>query len=126
MIVCDGQGYAHPKRAGLACHVGVAREVPTIGCAKNRLIGACTPPEQRRGSWAPLFDEYTGGNPEIVGAVLRTRTDVKPVFVSPGHLIDVAGAVEIVLTLTPRYRLPETTRQADRLANQLRQELDSG
>jgi len=113
LVICDGHGLAHPQRAGLACHVGYELGVPTIGCAKNRLTGTHGPLDQPRGSF-----EYLEQAGETVGVVLRTQSGVKPVFVSPGHLIDVNSAMRHVLALTPTYRLPETTRAADQLARQ--------
>lgn len=112
LLVCDGQGYAHPRRFGLACHLGVETGLPSIGVAKSRLIGEHGQLPAERGAWRPLVD---GG--EVVGAVLRTRDGVKPVYVSIGHRISLQTAVDWVLRLTPRYRLPETTRQAHRLAS---------
>ena len=112
VLICDGQGYAHPRRFGLACHLGLLSGVPSIGVAKSRLIGVHDPVPDTKGAWVPLRD---GG--ETVGAVLRTRKGVKPVFVSVGYGFTLATAVELVLGLTPRYRLPETTRQAHRLAS---------
>ena len=112
VLVCDGQGYAHPRRFGLACHLGLLSGVPSIGVAKSRLIGVHDPVPDVKGAWVPLRD---GG--ETIGAVLRTRKGIKPVFVSVGYGFTLATAVELVLGLTPRYRLPETTRQAHRLAS---------
>ena len=112
LIICDGQGIAHPKRFGLACHLGVLIDLPTIGAAKSRLIGTHEELPPEKGSWKPLF--HRG---ETLGAVLRSRTNVKPLYVSPGHRIGLETAVEIVLQCTPKYRLPETTRWADRLAS---------
>jgi deoxyribonuclease V len=112
LILCDGQGFAHPRRFGLACHLGVVCDLPTIGVAKSRLIGTCDEPGPRRGSRTPLLD---GG--EIIGTVLRTRTGVRPVFVSVGHRVGLQTAVELVLQAAPRYRLPETTRWAHCLAS---------
>ncbi|WP_017814731.1 deoxyribonuclease V [Paenibacillus shenyangensis] len=110
LIVCDSQGLAHPRRFGLACHLGLLLDVPAIGCGKTRLIGEYTEPGRSRGSAAPLID-----GEEKVGSVLRTQTDVKPVFVSVGHRISLESANEWILRLAPRYRLPETTRMADQL-----------
>jgi len=112
LILCDGQGRAHPRRFGLACHLGVITGQPTIGVAKSRLVGTHDPVPDRRGAWVPLHD---GG--DVVGAVLRTRVGVKPVFVSVGHRVSLERALELTLACTPRYRLPETTRQAHRLAS---------
>ncbi|BAZ39895.1 endonuclease V [Calothrix sp. NIES-4101] len=112
IILCDGQGIAHPKRFGIACHLGVLLDIPTIGVAKSRLVGKHEPLSEEKGSWQPLI--YRG---ETVGAVLRTRTGVKPVYVSPGHRISLQTAIACVLHCTPKYRLPETTRIADKLAS---------
>ena len=112
VLICDGQGYAHPRRFGLACHLGVLTDMPSIGVAKTRLIGVHGPVPDKKGAWVPLCD-----GDEVIGAVLRTRIGVKPVFVSVGHKITLGRAVELVLGLTPRYRLPETTRLAHRLAS---------
>jgi deoxyribonuclease V len=110
VLICDGHGLAHPRRFGIACHVGLILNRPTIGCAKSRLIGAHREPGFRRGSAAPLIDDG-----EVVGSVLRTQDRVKPVFVSIGHLIDLRSAQRIVLGCAHRYRLPEPTRLADQL-----------
>ncbi|MGA6165076.1 endonuclease V [Amycolatopsis magusensis] len=110
VLVCDGQGLAHPRRFGLACHAGVLTGLPSLGVGKNAL-GAYEPPAAARGAWSELRDEG-----EVVGRALRTRDGVKPVFVSIGHRMDLDTACDLVLTLTPRFRLPETTRTADRLS----------
>ncbi|GHG42505.1 MULTISPECIES: deoxyribonuclease V [Amycolatopsis] len=111
VLVCDGHGLAHPRRFGLACHLGVLTGLPAFGVGKTRLVGTHAAPAFARGAAEPLVD---GG--EVVGAVLRTRDGVKPVYVSAGHRIDLAHACRLTLALTPRYRLPETTRHADRLS----------
>ena len=108
LVVCDAQGIAHPRRFGLASHLGVVRDIPTIGCAKTRLIGEHQEPDRRRGAFAPLVDAG-----ETIGAALRTQDAVKPVYVSVGHRISLATACEWILRLSPRFRLPETTRAAD-------------
>ena len=108
-VLCDGQGLAHPRRLGLACHLGVLLQQATVGCAKSRLVGEYVEPGNGRGAISAL----TIGS-ERVGSVLRTRTGVKPVFVSPGHLCNQAGAVALVLRCTDGYRLPEPVRLADR------------
>jgi len=110
LLVCDGHGLAHPRRFGLACHLGVVTGLPAIGVGKTPLVGEWVPPPTERGAWSPLRD---GG--EVVGRVLRTRDAVRPVFVSVGHRMSLDNATAQVLGLTPCYRLPETTRTADRL-----------
>lgn len=112
LILCDGQGLAHPRRFGLACHLGVLTDLPTIGVAKTRLVGTYTEPGLKRGAWAPLWDDGSA-----IGAVLRTRTHVKPLFVSIGHRVGLDTAIGYVLACSPRFRLPETTRRAHRLAS---------
>jgi deoxyribonuclease V len=112
LVLCDGHGYAHPRRFGLACHVGLASGLPTIGVAKKRLIGHHGPVPDRRGTWVPLWDDD-----EIVGAVLRTRAGVRPVYVSVGHRVSLETAVRYTMACVTRYRLPETTRWADHLAS---------
>ena len=107
VVIFDGQGLAHPRRLGLASHLGLWLDIPTIGCAKSRLVGEHEMPGPKRGEWAPLRD---GG--EKIGEVLRTRTGVKPVFISPGHHCDFEGARRLVLACCTRYRLPEPTRLA--------------
>lgn len=110
LLLCDGQGLAHPRRFGLACHLGVLCDRPTVGCAKSRLIGEHGEPGWRRGAAVPLLD-----NGERIGTVLRTRDRSRPVYVSVGHRIDLATAERIVLACACRSRLPEPTRLADRL-----------
>ncbi len=112
LILCDGQGYAHPRRFGLACHLGILTDIPTIGVAKSRLIGTHGRVPQARGRWAPLKD-----GDETIGAVLRTRKGVKPVYVSVGHRVSLDTAVKLVMQCVTRFRLPETTRAADRLSS---------
>lgn len=112
LIICDGQGIAHPRRFGLACHLGVLTGIPTIGAAKSRLIGSYREPGTDKGDWSELEDKG-----ETIGAVLRTRTRVQPIFVSVGHKTSLPSAIRIVLACCPKYRLPETTRAAHRLAS---------
>ncbi|MFE7797734.1 endonuclease V [Nocardia sp. NPDC057440] len=112
LLVCDGQGLAHPRQFGLACHVGVLTGLPTIGVAKSAW-GDYTEPGLERGATSDITIDG-----QIVGRALRTRSGVKPLFVSVGHLIDLDTACAQVLALTPRYRQPETTRQADQLCRQ--------
>lgn len=111
LLIFDGQGRAHPRRLGLASHIGLLTGLPAIGCAKSRLCGQYREPGSKSGSHVPLVD-----NGEVIGAVLRTRTGVKPVYVSLGHNIDLATSIEYVRACCRGYRLPETTRQAHRLA----------
>jgi deoxyribonuclease V len=111
LALFDGQGTAHPRRMGLACHLGLFLDLPTIGCAKSRLCGTHDPPGPGRGDWAALRD-----GDEVIGAVLRSRPGTAPLYVSPGHRIDLPSAVHYVLACCTRYRLPETTRLAHRLA----------
>lgn len=112
LLLCDGQGLAHPRRFGLACHLGLLTNIPSIGVAKSRLIGIHGALPQKKGSWVPLMD-----GDEIIGAVLRTRTGVKPVYVSIGHRVSLETAIDYVLRCTTKYRLPETTRAAHHLAS---------
>jgi len=112
LLLCDGHGLAHPRRFGLACHIGVLLDIPTIGVAKSLLTGEHDQLDQQRGSFQPLLD----GN-HVIGAVVRTRTSVRPVYVSVGHRISLETAVEFVLQCSPRYRLPEPIRSAHRLAS---------
>lgn len=108
LLVCDGQGLAHPRRFGLACHIGVYTGIPSIGIGKTAFVGTWDPPGPERGAASDLILDG-----DVVGRVLRTQRDVKPVFVSVGHRLDLATACRHALALTPRYRLPETTRAAD-------------
>lgn len=117
LIVCDGHGIAHPKGAGMASHLGVELGVPTIGCAKSRLVGGYDQVEKKRGSFSSLML----GDQEI-GRVLRTRSGVKPMFVSVGHLVSLDTACGWVLKLCPQYRQPETTRKADALVRTVMKE----
>lgn len=112
IILCDGQGIAHPRRFGIACHLGVITGLPTIGVGKSRLIGQHEPVPEGRGQWSALFDKG-----EVIGAVLRSRSGIHPIYISSGHKISLESAIEIVMRCTPRYKLPETTRWAHRLAS---------
>lgn len=113
LIMCDGQGLAHPRRFGIACHIGVLCDVPAVGCAKSRLIGAHAVPAAPKGSQSLLQD-----GAETIGAVVRTQDRLRPVFVSVGHRINLEGAVSMVLACATKYRLPEPTRLADRFVAQ--------
>jgi deoxyribonuclease V len=112
LILCDGQGIAHPRRFGIACHLGVFIEVPTIGVAKSLFIGKHEELAHEKGSWQPMSDRG-----ETIGAVLRSRTNVNPLYISSGHRISLPTAIDYVLRCTTKYRLPETTRWADKLAS---------
>ncbi len=112
IILCDGQGYAHPRRFGLACHLGVITDIATIGVAKSRLIGSHRDVGIEKGSWAHLVHDG-----EKIGAVLRTRRNTNPVYVSVGHKITLRTAMRYTLACCPQYRLPETTRAAHKLAS---------
>lgn len=111
LLIFDGHGIAHPRRLGIASHIGLLVDKPSIGCAKQRLVGQYDEPARERGSYAYLHD-----NGEVIGAVVRTRTGVKPVFVSTGHRISLDAAIDVVLVCGRGYRLPEPIRWADRIA----------
>lgn len=111
LLFCDGQGYAHPRRMGLATHLGIVLDHPTIGCAKSRLTGTYVEPSKTAGSWSPLLDEANGN--ERIGAALRTKTGVTPIYVSPGHRVGFASALELTLGVTDGRRVPRPTRDAD-------------
>lgn len=116
VLIFDAHGLAHPLRFGLAAHLGVLLDLPSVGCAKSRLCGAYEEPNPERGNWSYLFDESGGRGDRAIGAVVRTRDGVRPVFVSIGHRVDLDSSVSIVLNCAPRYRLPETTRWAHHVA----------
>jgi len=111
LILCDGQGIAHPRRLGIAAHLGITTGIPTVGVAKSRLVGEYEEPAGERGSTRALMD-----GAERIGTVIRTRDRVKPLFVSPGHGIDHGGSVTWTLACCTRYRLPEPVRAADHKA----------
>ncbi|MEA3276439.1 MAG: deoxyribonuclease V [Pseudomonadota bacterium] len=113
LLLCDGQGYAHPRRFGLACHLGLLTGLPSIGVAKTRLIGEHEPLDENKGAYVWL--RHQG---EIIGAVLRSRAGVRPLYVSIGHRVSLESALRYVLACVTRYRLPETTRRAHRLASE--------
>lgn len=119
-VMCDGQGLAHQRRLGIACHLGVLTGVPMLGCGKTRLVGTYEEPEVEKGAHSPLVDKGTK-----IGAVVRTRTNVKPVFISPGHLMNVDDAIDVALSCACGYRLPEPTRRADQLAAKFKREFTS-
>jgi deoxyribonuclease V len=110
VLLCDGQGIAHPRRFGVASHLGVLCDLPSVGCAKSRLMGVHGEPGLLRGDWTPLKE---GG--EVIGSVLRTREGARPLYVSVGHRITLARARSLVMRCSSRFRLPEPTRLADRL-----------
>jgi deoxyribonuclease V len=112
VILCDGQGFAHPRRFGIACHIGILADVPTIGVAKSLLVGKFENLGEERGSIAPLIHKN-----EQVGVALRTKNKVQPLFVSVGHRVSLETATDLVLQCAPKYRLPETTRLADKMAS---------
>jgi deoxyribonuclease V len=112
LILCDGQGLAHPRRFGIACHIGLITDVPTLGAAKSLLVGKFENLGETRGSVAPLIHKS-----EFVGAAVRTKDKVQPVYISVGHRISLDTAVKYVLQCAPKYRLPETTRLADKMAS---------
>ncbi len=111
VILVDGQGTAHPRRFGIACHLGLAVDVPIVGCAKSRLVGRHGEPGEDKGAWTLLTHRQ-----EVIGAVVRTRTGVRPIYVSPGNTIDLESSVRWALACSPRYRVPVPTRLAHRAA----------
>lgn len=111
LALVDGHGVAHPRRFGIACHVGVALDLPTIGCGKSLFVGDHDPPATSRGSWTDLIHQG-----ETIGAALRTRDGVRPIYISTGHRVSLSTAIRWALKLAPRYRLPEPIRAADALA----------
>jgi deoxyribonuclease V len=115
VVMCDGQGYAHPRRFGLACHLGVLLNIPTIGCAKSRLTGEGVEPTLKRGSISPLYDRG-----EEIGQIVRTKDNVKPMYISSGNLISLSDAVHVALLCSTKYRIPEPTRKAHCEVNKLR------
>mgnify|MGYP001092506056 FL=1 len=115
LLMVDGHGYAHPRRFGIACHLGVLLDIPTIGCAKSRLIGKHDEVPDQIGAWVPLYD---GG--EIVGAVLRTRRHVRPIYISVGHGLDLEQAIYWTMQCCRGYRVPEPTRLAHLLVSRAR------
>jgi deoxyribonuclease V len=111
LLLCDGQGLAHPRRCGFASHLGLALDLPSVGVAKSRLTGMHDEPGCERGAWTPLLDDG-----ELIGACLRTRSGARPIYVSIGHRVSLETAIRFVLQCTTRYRLPEPTRLADQLS----------
>jgi len=117
VILIDGQGIAHPRSMGIAAHLGILLNLPSIGCAKSRLYGKEAEPGLEQGSFVPLME-----GERTVGMIVRTRTGVKPVYVSPGHKMDMEGSVRMVLSICRGYRIPEPLRQAHIFVNQMRRE----
>ncbi len=115
LILVDGQGIAHPRGIGIASSIGVQTGVPAIGCAKSRLLGEYINPGKEKGSWSPLMLENN-----IIGSVLRTRDDTRPLFISPGHKIDLNSAIRFTLACTGKYRIPEPLRCADMLSKKIK------
>jgi deoxyribonuclease V len=121
VILIEGQGIAHPEGIGIASHVGVLLNIPAVGCAKSRLVGEYREPGHAKGDWSYLY--YNGVK---VGAVLRTKLNVKPLFISPGHLVDIESSVEIVMRCVSGYRIPEPLRTADRLSKKMKRDYSDG
>lgn len=121
VVLCDGQGIAHPRRLGIAAHLGLWLGLPTVGCAKSRLCGDFDEPGPNRGDRSPLLDKG-----EVIGAVVRTRRRIKPLFVSPGHRCDLESAVALVLATCTRYRLPDPARLAHNDVNDVRRAANDG
>ncbi len=119
LILFDGHGLAHPRRLGLACHGGLLLDCPAIGCAKSKLVGTHAEPGRAHGAWTPLTDEG-----ETIGAAVRTRDDVEPVYVSVGHRVDLPSSIRLVLEMTGKYRLPEPTRLAHRETTEMMRRID--
>lgn len=117
VIVVDGVGIAHPRRLGIATHLGLILGIPTIGCAKSVLIGKYEEPDNELGSVSYLYDPYTK---EVIGAVIRTKRNVKPVFISPGHLITLEESIDVIKKCIIKHRLPEPTRMAHNTVNEYR------
>ena len=118
LLFCDGQGYAHPRRMGLATHLGILLDRPTIGCAKTILLGTHGDLAQKAGSWAPLTDNKAGG--ERIGAAVRTRDGVNPIYVSQGHRVSLESAIRLTLAVSDGVRIPRPTRAADRFVSEVK------
>jgi deoxyribonuclease V len=121
IIIFDGQGIAHPRGLGIATHIGVLLGIPTIGCAKSRLVGEYEEPGYKKGKRS--FLRYNG---KIVGAVLRTKDYVKPLFISPGHRTDLRNSIDITLACAKKYRIPEPLRMADFISKKIKRDLSAG
>ena len=118
LLFCDGQGYAHPRRFGLACHLGVWAGRPSIGCAKSVLIGEHGPLARKAGSWTELRDDD-----EVIGAAVRTRSAVRPVYVSQGYRVSLKTAIQMTLAVCDGVRIPKPTREADQLVREVKRSL---
>ena len=118
LLFCDGQGYAHPRRMGLATHLGILLDLPAIGCAKSILIGSHGDLAEKAGSWTPLTEDKAGG--ETIGAAVRTRDGVKPVYVSPGHRVSLESAIHLTLAVSDGVRIPRPTRAADQFVSEVK------
>lgn len=121
LVICDGQGVAHPRRCGVASHFGLLFDVPTIGCGKTRLLGTHVAPGPNRGDFADLIDQE-----EVIGSVLRTQDGINPLYISTGHRVSLPTAREWILRLASEYRQPEPIRRANQLANEVRAAANSG
>ena len=117
LLFCDGQGFAHPRRMGLATHLGIVLDRPSIGCAKSLLIGKHKEPARRQGRWAPICDAK-----ETIGAALRTRTDCRPMYISQGHRVSLPTALRLVSSVCDGTRVPRPTREADQFVSQIKKE----
>ena len=124
VLFCDGQGYAHPRRFGLASHLGVLLDCPTIGCAKSILIGSHGRLAEKAGSWTELVDAKANG--ERIGVALRTRDGVRPIYVSQGHRISLETAIRLTLAVTGRFRIPRPARDADAFSRETKRKLLAG
>jgi len=123
LVFFDGQGIAHPRGLGIASHLGLRLRIPSVGCAKSRLWGEAEEPAGEKGAWEPLKAPRGEVAGEVVGAVLRTRKGVKSLYVSPGHRIDLEGAIRYTLAVSPRYRIPVPIRAAHIRTNEERRRL---
>lgn len=121
LIFFDAHGYSHPRRFGLASHLGVILDTPAIGCAKSLLVGRYEEPANQPGAWSPLMDAE-----ETIGAVLRTRANVQPVFISIGHRVDLNTAIELALACADGLRIPKPTREADHYVEELKRTAGRG
>jgi deoxyribonuclease V len=124
LLFCDAHGYAHPRRLGLASHLGVVLDLPSIGCAKSLLIGSHKALPPKAGSWVPLVDSKAGG--ERIGGVLRTRSGVRPIYVSQGHRVSLETSIRLTLAVTDGYRIPRPTRDADHFAGEIKRKILAG